>query len=148
MKVIRAFSKEKYEMKKYKAVNKEYADASIKAGTIMGFFIPILTMLISFATLFIVWIGGQGASQGTMEDVYKRQLLSRALSRSSTPSATTVIPSFSDIAIIDVYKRQALCSRLLRLQPVARSSRWIQTIKTHVPVKQSAWSALCLRSWV
>lgn len=67
VKVIRAFSKEKYEMKKYEAVNKEYADASIKAGTIMGFFIPILTMLISFATLFIVWIGGQGVSQGTME---------------------------------------------------------------------------------
>ena len=76
VKVIRAFSKEKYEMKKYEAVNKEYADASIKAGTIMGFFIPILTMLISFATL----------------EVYKRQV--------ATPSARISIPSCLNAAVI------------------------------------------------
>ncbi len=67
VKVIRAFDKEEQEYNKYLEVNREYTRASITAGTIMSFFIPVLTMLISLTTLLIVWVGGHGIAKGTIE---------------------------------------------------------------------------------
>lgn len=67
VKVIRAFGKEEAEFEKYDAVNGEYAKTSISAGTIMGFFLPVITMLLSFASLVIVWIGGKSIAGGAME---------------------------------------------------------------------------------
>ncbi len=66
-KVIRAFGKEEEEYEKYREVNREYTGASIKAGTIMSFFFPVITMLISLATLIIVWISGHEIAAGTMQ---------------------------------------------------------------------------------
>ena len=67
VKVIRAFGKESQEYEKYKAVNREYTKSYITAGTIMSLSIPLVTMLISLATVIIVWVGGQGVSSGTIE---------------------------------------------------------------------------------
>ena len=53
VKVIRAFDKEEQEYNKYLEVNREYTRASITAGTIMSFFIPVLTMLISLTKLYV-----------------------------------------------------------------------------------------------
>ena len=66
VKVIRAFSKENEEYCKYKEDNKAYLSASISAGTIMSFFVPILTLLISIATLVIIFVGGYGTAGGDM----------------------------------------------------------------------------------
>jgi len=49
VRVIRAFDKDETEYRKYKAVNQEYTKAAITAGTIMSFFVPFITMLISLA---------------------------------------------------------------------------------------------------
>ncbi len=67
VKVIRAFGKEKEEYEKYKAVNREYTQTYITAGTIMSISIPLVTMLVSLATVFIVWMGGKGVGDGTIE---------------------------------------------------------------------------------
>lgn len=67
VKVIRAFGKESQEYEKYKAVSREYTKSYIAAGTIMSLSVPLVTMLISLATVIIVWIGGKGASSGTIE---------------------------------------------------------------------------------
>lgn len=67
VKVIRAFRKEAFEYAKYNGANEEYARASITAGTIMSFFIPVITLLVSLATLVMVWVGGKGVMAGTME---------------------------------------------------------------------------------
>lgn len=66
-KIIRAFSKETTEYDKYKAANDEYTKASISAGTIMSFFLPIITMIISLATVIIMWVGGININAGNME---------------------------------------------------------------------------------
>lgn len=65
--VIRAFGKESQEYEKYKAVNREYTKSYITAGTIMSLSVPLVTMLISLATVIIVWTGGKGVSSGTIE---------------------------------------------------------------------------------
>ena len=66
VKVIRAFGKEKTEYEKYKSANREYTKASISAGTIMSFFIPVITMLIGFSALVVVWVGGKGIANGSI----------------------------------------------------------------------------------
>lgn len=67
VKVIRAFGKENQEYEKYKAVNHEYTRNYVKAGTIMSVSIPLVTMLVSLATVLIVWVGGKGVASGTIE---------------------------------------------------------------------------------
>lgn len=67
VKVIRAFGKENQEYEKYKAINREYTRNYVKAGTIMSVSIPFVTMLVSLATVLIVWIGGKGVGNGTIE---------------------------------------------------------------------------------
>lgn len=67
VKVIRSFNKEEQDYEKYLEVNGEYRRTSITAGTIMSFFIPVLTMLFSLTTLVVMWVGGHGIAKGTME---------------------------------------------------------------------------------
>lgn len=65
--VIRAFNKDNEEYEKYKLVNREYTKTAITAGTIMSFFVPVLTLLVSLATVAITWFAGVGVSNGTMQ---------------------------------------------------------------------------------
>lgn len=65
--VIRAFGKEDEEYEKYKSSNKQYTQNYITAGTIMSVAIPLVTMLVSLATVLITWIGGKGVANNTIE---------------------------------------------------------------------------------
>lgn len=67
VKVIRAFGKEDDEYQKYRVANQDYTRTSITAATIMAVFVPIITLLISIATLIITWIGAGSVVAGTME---------------------------------------------------------------------------------
>ena len=67
VKVIRAFGKENQEYEKYKDTNREYTRTYVKAGTIMSVAIPLVTMLVSLATVLITWVGGKGVGNGTIE---------------------------------------------------------------------------------
>ena len=65
-KIIRAFSKEEIEFDKYNGVNQSYTQTSISAGTIMSFFIPVITMILSLSTVIIMWKGGKMVGDGTL----------------------------------------------------------------------------------
>jgi ABC-type multidrug transport system fused ATPase/permease subunit len=65
--VIRAFNREDHEYEKFRSVNTAYTETSIKAGTIMSLFVPLVTMVVSLATVLIAWFGGMGVAAGTME---------------------------------------------------------------------------------
>jgi len=67
VKVIRAFGKEEEEYAKYSNTNMDYTKTAIKAGTIMSFFTPLITLLLSLTTIIIMWIGADSISKGTME---------------------------------------------------------------------------------
>lgn len=67
VKVIRAFGKEEEEYEKYSNTNIDYSRMAIKAGTIMSFFTPLITLLLSLTTIIIMWIGADSIMRGTME---------------------------------------------------------------------------------
>lgn len=58
VRVVRAFNKQDYEKQRFKGVNKELTDVTIKVGNISAIFQPILTMVINFCVVAIIWFGG------------------------------------------------------------------------------------------
>ncbi|WP_378953037.1 ABC transporter ATP-binding protein [Pelosinus sp. sgz500959] len=67
VKVIRAYSSEDKEYKKYKTANEEYTKTAMRASTIMSLFFPLIILLISLSTIGVVWIGSKAVAAGTME---------------------------------------------------------------------------------
>lgn len=67
IRVIRAFNRNKSEAKRFDKANKDFADTSIRANTIMSFMLPVMTLIISATNISIIWFGGQYISDGLME---------------------------------------------------------------------------------
>ncbi len=67
VRVIRAFNKEDQDFQKYRVTNQDYTRTSIQAASIMNFFVPLITMLVSLTTVIITWIGGKEISAGGMQ---------------------------------------------------------------------------------
>jgi ABC-type multidrug transport system fused ATPase/permease subunit len=65
--VIRAFRKDDAEYDKYKAANHDYTKTAVTAGTITCFFVPLIALMINFATIVITWLAGRGVANGTMQ---------------------------------------------------------------------------------
>lgn len=67
VKVIRAFTREEFEYEKYQQENLEFTKVSIRAGTIMSLFLPLVTMLMSMTIILITWTGGELVNFGETE---------------------------------------------------------------------------------
>lgn len=67
IRVIRAFNRNKSETKRFDEANKDFADTSIRANTIMSFMLPVMTLIISATNISIIWFGGQYIGDGIME---------------------------------------------------------------------------------
>lgn len=67
VKVIRAFGKEKLEYERYEENNDEYTKTSIRVNAIVGLLMPIMSLVMSLATIAITWIGGKSIGSGSME---------------------------------------------------------------------------------
>ena len=67
VKVIRAFRKEKLEYERYEKDNDEYTKTSIRVNAIVGLLMPIMSLVMSLATIAITWIGGKSIGSGSME---------------------------------------------------------------------------------
>ena len=67
VKVIRAFGKEKLEYERYEHDNDEYTRTSIRVNAIVGLLMPIMSLVMSIATIAITWIGGKSIDSGSME---------------------------------------------------------------------------------
>ena len=66
-KVIRAFGKEKQEFERYEQDNNEYTKTSIRVNAVVGLLMPIMSLIMSLATISITWIGGKAIDSGNME---------------------------------------------------------------------------------
>jgi ATP-binding cassette, subfamily B, multidrug efflux pump len=64
--VVRAFAREKYEIKRFDRANRVLYDAYIKARGEWAKVMPTSTFLITLGTILILWFGGQMVLQGTM----------------------------------------------------------------------------------
>ena len=64
---LRVFRSEDQHTQKYKQVSNDYATTSVTALTIMGAMVPFIFLLLSIATLFIIWVGAKGVSVGSIQ---------------------------------------------------------------------------------
>lgn len=67
IRVIRAFNRNDSEIKRFDTANKDFANTSIKANTIMSFMMPVMTLIISATNISIIWFGGHYIGDGLME---------------------------------------------------------------------------------
>ncbi len=67
LRVIRAFNTEKYEENKFAGVNQELTDVNLFVNRLMAFFQPIMTLIMSLASLAIIWFGAHLINTGDLQ---------------------------------------------------------------------------------
>lgn len=67
VRVIKAFVRFDYEKKRFGAANEDLTQIGIKAGRIIGISFPIMTILMNFTIIAILWYGGFLANSGELE---------------------------------------------------------------------------------
>ncbi len=66
MRVVRAFAREGFERKKFRAENDKYFKTTLDTVRVRAFYIPLIAFLIGIGTVTIFWYGGFGVIQGTL----------------------------------------------------------------------------------
>lgn len=66
MPVVRAFNNESYEEQRFDEVNRSITRVNIFVNRLMAVMMPVMTFLMSFASVLIVWFGAQQIDLGTM----------------------------------------------------------------------------------
>lgn len=65
--VIRAFSNEKHENKRFDSVNKDLTNNSLFVGRVMTFMMPALMLIMNLVSILIIWVGADRINTGTMQ---------------------------------------------------------------------------------
>lgn len=66
IRIVKAFSMEKYEREKFRTRSKEYFAAEMKSRRIAALIGPLIGFISSFGIAFIVWFGGKQVIEGAM----------------------------------------------------------------------------------
>lgn len=67
LQVIRAFSNEKHEEKRFDIVNTDLTKNSLFIGRVMTFLMPALMLIMNLVSLLIIWVGADRINDGTMQ---------------------------------------------------------------------------------
>ncbi|MEG2193357.1 MAG: ABC transporter ATP-binding protein [Terrisporobacter sp.] len=65
--VIRAFSTEKFEEKRFDKVNKDLTEVNMFVNRIMSFMMPAMMLIMNVISVLIVWIGAKNIDTGAMQ---------------------------------------------------------------------------------
>lgn len=65
--VIRAFSTEKYEEKRFDKANSDLTKTNLFVNRAMTFMMPVMMLIMNGSTVLIVWAGGHGVNDGVMQ---------------------------------------------------------------------------------
>lgn len=65
--VIRAFSREKHEEKRFDMANKDLTRTNLFVNRTMTFMMPIMMFVMNGITLMIIWFGGKGIDAGNLQ---------------------------------------------------------------------------------
>ena len=65
--VIRAFSREKYEEKRFDKANKELMSTQLFTNRVMTFMMPMMMLIMNAITVLIVWVGAKGIDLGNLQ---------------------------------------------------------------------------------
>lgn len=66
VRVVKAFVLEDHEGKRFRAANQDYAERTIRVTQIMSVLMPILSALMNFGVIVVVWSGGISNIKGTL----------------------------------------------------------------------------------
>jgi ATP-binding cassette, subfamily B, multidrug efflux pump len=66
MRVVRAFVREPHETKRFARVNDDVTETSLRAGRLMAFFFPIVTMVLNVSSAAVLWFGAGRVNDGTL----------------------------------------------------------------------------------
>ena len=67
VRVIRAFNKQGYEMKRFGSANEEYARIAVESGRVGGLMMPVIQVVFGVTTAAVMAMGASFVSQGTLE---------------------------------------------------------------------------------
>lgn len=67
IRVVRAFVREKFEVKRYDLANREITDVSLKVGNIFVLMFPVIMMVLHVATGAVLWFGGFRVDAGHIQ---------------------------------------------------------------------------------
>ena len=67
MPVIRAFSREKFEEKRFETANKDLMRTQLFTNRVMTFMMPLMMMIMNCITVMIIWFGGKGIDAGNRQ---------------------------------------------------------------------------------
>lgn len=65
--VIRAFSREKYEEKRFDKANRELTKTNLFVNRVMSMMMPLMMLIMNLITVMIVWFGAKGIDGGQMQ---------------------------------------------------------------------------------
>ncbi|MBU9727491.1 ABC transporter ATP-binding protein [Diplocloster modestus] len=65
--VIRAFSRERFEEKRFEKANKDLMSTQLFTNRIMTFMMPAMMLVMNCTTVLIVWVGAQGINLGNLQ---------------------------------------------------------------------------------
>ena len=65
--VIRAFSRERYEEKRFDKANKELMSTQLFTSRVMTFMMPAMMLIMNGISVMIIWFGGKGVDLGTIQ---------------------------------------------------------------------------------
>ncbi|WP_120521518.1 ABC transporter ATP-binding protein [Arthrobacter celericrescens] len=67
IRVVRAFVREPYEVKRFGAANKDLTEVSVKIGNLFVLMFPAIGMILHLSTAAVLWFGGERVDSGAME---------------------------------------------------------------------------------
>ena len=66
IRVVRAFVREPDESQRFQAVNQDVTDTALRAGRLMAFMFPTVTVILNASSVAVLWIGASRVSSGSM----------------------------------------------------------------------------------
>ena len=67
IRVIRAFDRVDYEKKRFNEANRDLTDTAVRVNKIMAVLMPVITLMLNFTIIAIIWFGGIRIDNGYMQ---------------------------------------------------------------------------------
>ena len=120
--VIRAFSREKHEEKRFDLANLDLKKTQLFTNRVMTFMMPMMMLLMNGVSILIVWNGGHGIDAGTMQVGDMIAFITYTMQ---------IVMSFLMIAMIAIFLPRASVAagridEVLQTKPVIRDKRKVK----------------------
>ncbi|NLO08953.1 MAG: ABC transporter ATP-binding protein [Clostridiales bacterium] len=127
LQVIRAFSNEKHEDKRFDDVNTNLTKNSLFIGRIMTFLMPTLMLIMNLVSLLIIWVGADRINAGTMQAGDMMAFIQYTMQ---------IIMSFLMLTMVSIILPRAAVSanridEVLREEPLIHDPKEVKFMDTH-----------------